>query len=131
MGYTMAAIKEVNKAHGGHWFDRSSMRFFDTRLGQTVYQGPGGIYFVTSEQFHDGAFHGARKFTVRQFNPETGDVETAGKFQAYTTGEGARAAAKMLAARPDRCPLCLGYAETEGRSVKCPECGQFDRRFGN
>jgi hypothetical protein len=47
------------------------MRFFASRVGDTVYQGKGGIYFITSEKFSSES---PRLYTVRSFNPETGGV---------------------------------------------------------
>jgi hypothetical protein len=57
------------------------MRGFKSRLLSTVYQGPGGVYFVTSEKFT--GFHsedGPRLYTVRQYDPEADDIRTVGPF---------------------------------------------------
>lgn len=73
--WTIADIKAANHVKGGHFFDRSSMRFFDSKILSTVYQGVGGVFFVTSEQFHGSRGYTApRKYTVRQFYPESGDI---------------------------------------------------------
>ena len=66
---------EMNRA-GSHWWDKESMRFFGTRISTKLYQGDGGIYFVTSEQ----PPHGARKYSVRQYHPETTTIKTVGEF---------------------------------------------------
>ena len=76
--YDIDDIKMTNHSAGLHFFEPAAMRFFDSRCGRTVYQGPGGVYFVTSEQFHgSNGYSDGRKYTVRQFDPKTGKVETA------------------------------------------------------
>lgn len=74
---TIADIKAASYAAGSHWFDKSSMRFFRSRIVPKVYSGPGGIYFVSSET--SGSENG-RRFTVRQFDPLTADVSSFGPF---------------------------------------------------
>lgn len=76
--YDIDAIRTANKVRGKFFFERGAMRFFDSRILSTVHQGPGGVYFLTSERFHSSTGHtGPRCFTVRRFNPDTGDVSTA------------------------------------------------------
>jgi len=70
---TLAEIRAANKAAGFYFFEPATLRFFDSRILRAVYQGPGGVYFITSEQFHgSGGYTAPRKHTVRKFNPETG-----------------------------------------------------------
>lgn len=97
--YDIDDIRMTNKSAGKHFFEAGALRFFASRILPTVYQGPGGIYFVTSEQFRpsSGPPH-PRKYTVRRFNPETGDVGTVGEFQGFTRS---RAAAKTAIARAE------------------------------
>lgn len=79
--FTMYDIELANRQAGFHWFEPSSKRFFRSRYGQTVYHGPGGIYFVSSEQFEGSSGNRAeRLFTVRRFESETGNVGTVGAF---------------------------------------------------
>jgi hypothetical protein len=79
--WTMTAIKAANAEAGYHWFEPGTLRFFASRVGDTVYQGPGGVYFVSSEQFKmTGRPDGPRRYTVRRFLPETGAVVTVGPF---------------------------------------------------
>ena len=91
-------IELSNRQHGQHFFDADTKRFFSSRIGQEVYEGPGGIYFTTSERFYpsEGA-PSARGYTVRKFDPATGKVDTMGEFQAYASSGGARMAAARLA----------------------------------
>lgn len=86
--WNMPRIKRTMEAAGSHWFEPSTMRFFRTRLGK-VFQGPGGIYFVTSEQ----PPHGPRRYSVRRFDPAAITIETVGAFCALSySGAVARAA---------------------------------------
>ena len=78
--YSMEDIKRINKDKGYHFFSPDTMRFFRSRVG-SVYQGEGGVFFTTSEQNHGmGGKEWPRLHTVRQFNPETGNINTVGEF---------------------------------------------------
>ena len=91
-------IRKANKAAGHHWFDPDSMRFFRSRIGSKVYEGPGGIYFVSSEQFVGSDWIAApRRYTVRKFDPTTGGVDTAGESNKLSR-RAALACAKLAAA---------------------------------
>lgn len=93
-GYqSIDAIKSANRDAGMHFFEASTLRFFRSRIGRTVYRGK---YFVTSEQFVDsrGVAH-ARRFTIRVAGPD-GDINTVGEFQAYATSADAIRAIKSL-----------------------------------
>jgi hypothetical protein len=68
-------IKERNRQMGFHFFDAGALRFFRSRVSDTVYQGPGGIFIVTSEQFTLGEYAETRKYTPRKFDWETGSFE--------------------------------------------------------
>lgn len=78
---------------GGHWFDPGAMRFFRTRLAQSAYVGPGGIFFVSSECPPDGT----RGYSVRQFDPLRGAIDTVGDFCATAHRSTADRRAKRLA----------------------------------
>lgn len=95
--YTMADIRSANKAAGHHWFDPSSMRFFNTIVSRSVYQGPGGVFFVSSEQFVGSQGADPRKYTVRTFDPANGHVGTLGEFNVIRTIDEARSIAKAAA----------------------------------
>lgn len=90
--WTIADIKAAMNAAGSHWFDRDTMRFFKTRIHPYVYQGEGGIYFVTSETNPSGI----TACSVRQFKPEGPDIKTAGEFHAYSK-DNAISKAKLFA----------------------------------
>lgn len=90
--WRMSDIRQANKASGHHFFDRPTLQFFNSRVERGPYQGPGGIFFVTSEKYD------RRVYNVRKFYPESGRVKTAnGKLDWYTSLDDARDAAKELA----------------------------------
>ncbi len=96
---TITEIKEANARAGQYFFSRETMRFFRSKVVSRVY-GPdseGMYYFVTSEQFvsSDGVA-APRRFTVRQFNPETAHINSL-EFQAHAEREGAMTAAREVA----------------------------------
>lgn len=66
-------IKDANRAAGMHFFDRDTMKFFHSKVFPTVYQGPGGVYFVTSE-YRDSPSD--REYKVRQFNVSNASIRT-------------------------------------------------------
>ena len=89
----IAYIRTANTVRGMHFFDRDTLRFFNSRILSDVYEGTGGIYFATSEKGPDGV----RRYTVRRFEKATGSVGTFGTFQAYRTARAAKGAAKRAA----------------------------------
>lgn len=89
--YTINTIQDEMNAAGSHWWDRGSMRSFGTRAGQKVYQGEGGVYFVTSEQ----PPHRKRAFSVRQYDPATTSINTVGEFCSMTRAVAHRQAAEL------------------------------------
>jgi hypothetical protein len=93
---TIESIKAANKAAGLFWFEPETLRFFQSRIGARAHQGPGGIYFVTSERFTSPRGNGPRLFSVRRFHVD-GSIDTVGKFQGYKTAKQAASAAATFA----------------------------------
>jgi hypothetical protein len=91
----MAGIRAHNEAAGFFFFSRGAMRFFRSRVLPYVYQGPGGVAFVTSEKtgFDDAS---PRRHTARTYNPATGEVRTLGPSHTLRRSE-ARQLAKWYA----------------------------------
>ena len=90
--WTINTIQDAVRNAGSHWFDPDSMRYFGTRILPIVYQGLGGVYFVTSEQ----PPHGERQHSVRQFDPDLKHISTLGQLASMTRTE-AIARAKQAA----------------------------------
>ena len=88
-------IKRLMVAMGSHWWDDSSMRYFNTKVYGPVYAGR---YFVTSERdgspYDVAAWDGARRYTIREC--VNGDLETIGEFGQYPTLASARRAAAAI-----------------------------------
>lgn len=81
MFYTMQQVRNANP----NYFSPSTLRFFRSRIGQTLY---GGEFFITSEQFD---WKSPRLYTIRRVNNE-GRIMTVGDFQQYSSGTQARRA---------------------------------------
>jgi hypothetical protein len=86
---TMGDVRAANSQITGHWFDRDTMQFFNTRIESQLIAGR---YFITSER-RDNTF--PRLFSVRQALPD-GRIETVGRFQAYESKEAALAALEAI-----------------------------------
>jgi hypothetical protein len=91
--HTISNIKRANAKAGFFFFSRDTMKFFHSSVNEKLFEGPGGVFFVTSEQ-QDGGH--PRLYTVRQFEVDTGNVRTAGNFQEFKTLKEAYAVAKGL-----------------------------------
>jgi hypothetical protein len=96
--WTIEAIREADSRAGRHFFSPDTMRFFRSRVLPTVFQGPGGVYFITSEQFvgSDGVSK-PRKYTVRNFTSDPVDIRTVSDFN-QTSKKQAQTIAAVLAA---------------------------------
>ncbi len=74
---TIDEIKSLNKRNGGHFFERSTMKFFASKICETVY---GGRYFLTTEK--TGFRDKTRCYTVRRAS-DSGDVTTVETLSKY------------------------------------------------
>lgn len=105
---TIEEIKAANRDAGQFFFSPATLRFFKSRIGRRIHEGPGGVYFVTSEQPPDGR----RAYAVRVFDPVTARIGTVAYPCQYPTSAAAHKAARDLAAAPgpgaDTCPDCGG-----------------------
>jgi len=93
---TISEIRQANAAAGFHFFSDGAMKFFRSRVDTQAYEGPGGVFFVTSEQleFHD--YSAPRLYTVHQYRAD-GGIDGASEFQQYGSLKQARAAARAFA----------------------------------
>lgn len=81
-------VKRANHDAGGHWFERDTMRFFDSRVSGRLFHNR---YFISSERFRGfRAPDGDRAYTIREALPN-GDIEEVGAFQQFDTAREARA----------------------------------------
>lgn len=109
---SIAELKDMARAAGSHFFDRGNVRFFNSRTLPSVYSGPGGVFFVTSEQYDDRS---ARRFTVRKYNPETADISSFGEFNKMSQSEAQALARRAAKASPALCPTCAGDGVKHGQ----------------
>lgn len=80
---TISEIKAANAAAGYYFFSHETMRSFGSRVSDDVIQE---CLFITSERDRMGhAWNGARRYTVRRFDPETGSIETVSEFGQFAT----------------------------------------------
>lgn len=97
----MAEIKARNSEAGYHFFDKDTLRFFGSRVSETVY---GDGYFVTSEQDRSGfgqlgqAWNGERRYTIRRAMPN-GSIAQASTFGVWRTLRCAKRVAAYFAER--------------------------------
>lgn len=92
--YDFTSTADIQRNHRGYWFSKDTMRFFQSRISETVYYGKDLIFFVSSER--QGYDH-PRLYTVRAYDPKTDSIDTVGEFQAYKSRSGAAYAAEKVA----------------------------------
>lgn len=83
-------IKKANKEAGGFWFTTGTLNYFNSTILPKVYEGPGGIYFITSER----GPHRPRAYTVRQWHPSYSGIGTVGEFNVLGINEARKLARK-------------------------------------
>jgi len=91
----IADIKHDMNAEGSHWWDRDTMSFFGTKVSSQVYNGPGGVYFVTSD--FTGFDRISRGYTIREYTPGGTVITTVGGIADYPILKNARDETKTLA----------------------------------
>lgn len=93
----LVEMRDIERAHRGHWFSQDTMRFFRSRVGSYGYlsQSDGAkVFFVSSEQFD---YASPRLYTVRVQDRATGEISSASEFQQYASWSGADRAAQRMA----------------------------------
>lgn len=101
----MGVVRDLyGSGEARHWFDKSTMRFFRSKLPTYAYRSAdgGAYFFVTSEQFVGSDRVAApRKFSVRAmtYDGAAWQIETWGKFQAYAESRHASKVARTAAQR--------------------------------
>ena len=80
MAYKVADVKRINARTGHFFFKPDTMRFFKSKVNpnEMLYKDK---YFITSETNPSGE----TRFTIREFNAESGDVHTIGDFHKFPT----------------------------------------------
>ena len=89
------SIDAVRARHKGHWFDKDTMQFFQTRTPKYVMQIGTDAYFITSERYGSNS----RQYSIRK-QDDHGDIQTVGTFHCYTTkADAEEALAKLIGER--------------------------------
>lgn len=106
--WTVNAIQAAMRSRGSHWWDPDTMRMFGTKPVGPVYQGPGGVFFVT----RDGASFNWREtgntgYTVRRFNADEADIDTIGEIAGHKHSHDAKAEAARLAFGDSTDPITI------------------------
>jgi len=99
--WTIDRIQQTNRERGFHFFDSSTMRFFRSRVMAQTFEGKHAVYFVTSEQFVGSECTAPRKYSVRSFNPESGDIRTVQPFNELTCSKALRIARDLAQDQPE------------------------------
>jgi hypothetical protein len=86
---TLSAVKAANKAIGNHWFEKSTMRFFNSRIESGLYAGR---FFVTSERME---LTWPKLYSIREAMPD-GNIEGASEFQEFRRLQDAKDRAREL-----------------------------------
>ena len=111
---TIDEIKRRNADRGHHFFDRSTMRFFRSRVGKWTVRGEDDrVYFITSEQFDEQS---DRRFTIRAMETD-GAVNTVGEFQAFADLRTAKRAAVKIARSARSATSAAGSATDSAQEV--------------
>ena len=87
---SISEARSKNEQAGKYFFSRKTMNFFNSRI-ETKGNLIKGKYFITSERQDDNS---PRRYTIREFDKDTGEVNTVGTFQGYTSYGDAVAEAK-------------------------------------
>lgn len=102
----MAHLRRAVTGSGSHFFDRDAIKFFNSRIGSTLY---GHRFFVTSEAMD---YDSPRVYSVRWVGRYTDDTcLQIDRFETkFSTREDAIAFAKLAASTIDRCDETTGDA---------------------
>lgn len=102
---TIDELKSLVTSAGSHFFDRGSMKFFNSRVNSEVWAVSDGWIFLTSEQFQPSQGPAEkRKYTIRKVVIQDGDLyitepegHTDGFQKYFSTSEAKRAIRRMVA----------------------------------
>ena len=98
-------IAQIRALATGYFFDAATMAHFNTIIETPVIQGPGGIFFVTSDRYDNTQ---PKVYKVREYVSATGRILTDAHESVQPTHElaHARARAERRAATPNAPAAC-------------------------
>jgi hypothetical protein len=88
----IVSINEIINMHRGHFFSKSALVFFKSRLPEVGYRKDDIIYFITSEK---SPVQFQRLYSIRVMDTK-GNINTLGEFQGYKTLKQAKSAMASL-----------------------------------
>ncbi len=94
MRYSIQTIKQINREKGRFFFSPAAIQFFNSKIHNKVYQGSGGIYFISSIKFDE---HTPRVYSIKKFNPGNGECKTVKNYCGYLNLQEAESKARELA----------------------------------
>jgi hypothetical protein len=83
----MYVIKAKNYEIGHHWFDKDTLRFFNSKIPKEAIKKGNHAYFITSETNPSDK----TAFTIRKADLKTGKIDTEGEFFKFETRSEAQA----------------------------------------
>lgn len=89
---TLDDVVRIVNAIGSHWFDADTMRFWGTQIKSELLDN---LCFVSGEYTADLGSR-KRRYTIRQFNLDTLNIEDASEFLGYATASRAIIDAKKI-----------------------------------
>lgn len=88
--------RHYEKLNRGHWFSPDVLKFFKSKLSESLIYTDNKILFFSSEQGPNGV----RMYSIREYDPENGNIDTIGLgFQGYKTLAAAKRAAQTIVKR--------------------------------
>lgn len=90
----ISTVKSANKAAGLHFFDKDTIRFFNSKIQPVAYTKDGlTAYFISSEQMD---YNSPRKYSIRKSDLKTGVTGTVGEFGEFSSVTEANQALKKI-----------------------------------
>lgn len=99
MFYSIDDVRDHAQSKGSHFFDKDTMKFFQSRLCDEIATATSlddstlddsTVLFVSSERDRSGdVWKGARRYTVRSYDVETGRISKIGKFGQHSAKQDA------------------------------------------
>ena len=77
-------MRTLNESKGYYFFSKPTMKFFNSKIESQGYVKGDKAYFITSERFQVSSQY-PKKYSIREIDLKSGNVETLGEFQAYNT----------------------------------------------
>jgi hypothetical protein len=116
MSYSIAEMKALSMEKGYHWFDKDTIRFFNTKI---ISPCDKWNMFVTSERMDEDH---PKKYSIRLFVPSTSKVITVGDFHSFDTIEELKKVRREIS---------LAFAEMGNREKEVFEHCNYATQEGN